>query len=554
VAIALVVVLLASACGGGSGSGGADDGAVSDTTAEDPVSGGRLVYGLTGESDGFNPASSRWTYNGLTVAKALYDPIATIGPDGTAQPYLVEAIEPNEDFTQWTITMRDGVEFHNGDPLTPEVLATHLKSMQLAPLTFFVFEPVDAVGVVDETARPQHEAGEISDEEYDVLRRQVVVFMSEPWAAFPAMLAGFQLGYVAHPDFVSGEIDEPVGTGPFVWDEWVPDDHLTLTRNDSYWREGLPYLDAVEFRPIVDPTTRFNSLRSGDLDMTVTNAPGQVVDLANDDDAHDELQFHPSESASDEMCVLLNTQSGPTADVEVRRALQLATDRQAIVDALYDGYYETADGPFESESPWYSDPGWPDPDPEAARELVEEWEAENGPLSIALTTTTAQDDLELGQVLVEQWSAAGVDVELRSLDQATVAAALPVGDFEAYLLQFFNGSDPDEHYAFWDPDPENIGGPGELSINFARYTSETVQDALHGARGTDDPDERAALYSEVWSDWAENVPYLWLFHTEFQLIASQQLRGLESFTFPDGDPAASMVWGASFLTTAWFAE
>jgi ABC-type transport system substrate-binding protein len=367
------------------------------------------------------------------------------------------------------------------------------------------------------------------------------------------MLAGYQLGYVAHPDFVAGDLDEPVGTGPFVWDEWVPDDHLTVTRNGSYWREGLPYLDAVEFRPIPDPTSRYQSLQTGDLDVTVTNAPGQVAELAEDEAAHEDFQFLESQSASDEMNVLFNTQSGPTADVQVRQALQLATDRQAITDALYGGYYEIADGPYEKDSQWYSDPGWPEPDPDAARALVEDYETENGPLEIELTITTAQDDLTLAQLLAEQWSEAGVEVEIKSADQATVANLLPVGDFEAYLLQFFNGSDPDEHFAFWDPDPANIGGPGELSINFSRYTSDTVREALYAARETTDAAERAELYGQVWTDWAENVPYLWLFHTQFMLIASDHVRGVDTFTFPDGEPAAGIVWGAAFLTTAWFA-
>ena len=78
-------------------------------------------------------------------------------------------------------------------------MATHLKTMQEAPLTFFTVEPIDAVAVIDESARPRFEAGELSEEEYDVLRRQVVVLMEEPWSTFPAFLAAYQVGYVPTP-------------------------------------------------------------------------------------------------------------------------------------------------------------------------------------------------------------------------------------------------------------------------------------------------------------------------------------------------------------------
>src|SRR5262245_55372182 len=206
--LALVpLMLLVTACGGG------DDSSSSGTTAVDsglePQYGGKVILGIAEHPEGFDPSRNRISYSALSVFKALYDPIAVVNDEGEAVPHLVESIEPNEDFTEWTITMRDGIEFSNGDPLTPQILATHLKTMQLSPLTVFTFKPINAVAVVDEAARPKHEAGEISDEDYDVMRRQVLVYMSEPWSTFPAFLATYQTGFVAHPDYLSGKLDTP---------------------------------------------------------------------------------------------------------------------------------------------------------------------------------------------------------------------------------------------------------------------------------------------------------------------------------------------------------
>lgn len=482
------------------------------------------------------------------MVKALYDPIAIVDDEGNIQPYLVESIEPNEDFKEWTITLRDGVTFHNGDALTPAIMANHLKQMQLSPITTFAFDAIQAVGVVDEVASIQLADGEISEEDYDVLRRQVVVYMKEPWSTFPAFLASYQVGYVAHPDFVAGEIDDPIGTGPFMLDDWVRDDHMTVVRNPDYWREGLPYLDAVEFRVVTDPQSRYQSVASADLDLMTTNSPQQVATLGTDG-LSEGLVLIPERGQGDEQMVILNCQAGPTADVEVRRALQLATDRAQLNEALYDGYFELADMPFSEASPWHADPGWPEPDPAGATELVDGWEAENGPLVISLKAYNSPDDLALAQAIQEQWEAVGVEVNIEALDEASALTVVPFGTYEAFVLQFMNATDPDEHYPFWTP--ANIGVPGELGINMPRYDSEVTAEALLAGRSTADAEARQAAYEPMWADWAENAPYLFLYHSASVVLARDEIHGVGQVTTPEGQPALGVRGGSIMFTEVW---
>src|SRR5262245_50818574 len=307
--------------------------------------------------------------------------------------------------------------------------------MQLSPLTVFTFKPINAVAVVDEAARPKHEAGEISDEDYDVMRRQVLVYMSEPWSTFPAFLATYQTGFVAHPDYLAGELETPVGTGPFVFDEAVQDDHVTLTRNPNYWREGLPYLDEVEFRTLTDPAARYHALEAGDIDMMISNAPSQMVDFGENGVA-DGQKLYEDRSQGDEQLLLLNTQSGPTADVNVRRALQLATDAAKLNSGLYDDHFDLADTPFSSESYWYADPGTPDPDATAAKELVDAYEAEHGHLAVTISTYDNTDALRLAQALQEQWNNAGIDTSVKALDDSGMITAITMGEFDVAMNQF----------------------------------------------------------------------------------------------------------------------
>ncbi len=550
----------ASSCGDDEGGGG---GSEQTTVTEKPVAGGKVVMGIAGETPtGFNPTSSQFSPSSNNVNKAIYDPIAVLDPDGIAQPYLVENFEPNEDFTEWVFTLREGVTFHNGDPLDAEVFATFLKAVQEGLLTSIALRPMDAVlnlAEGQEAARPMVESGDMSQEDWELMSRQVAVTTSIPWATLPAFFST-QPGFVAHPDY-TGTVDseptaeEPIGTGPFVFDDWVLDDHLTAVRNPDYWRTDadgnqLPYLDEVEFRPLPDDQTRLASLDTGDIDMMHTNSAELQMQAGADGSGVSEGQYVVFDGgAGDEMTVILNTAEEPLSDVEVRRALALATDKQLIVDGLYDGFFEVANAPYVPDDFWYTDPEWPEPDPDAASQMVEEWEAENGDLVIDLTIISIPENQRLAQTLEEQWSAVGIDVNIKAIDEGSVAASLLEGDYDGIMVAFFPYSDPDEHYHFWDP--ENIGDTGVLSVNFSRYTSEITKENLQAARGIDDREERKALYADVWKDWAENVPYLFLYHQKWIVIARDNVHGIESVTFPDGSPASPMSWGSIFLTQAW---
>src|SRR5262245_8251157 len=259
----LLVTLIATAAACGNDNGGDDaDSARTTTTTEQPTAGGKLVYGVSAETDGYIPDRNRWGPSAFNVARALYDPLTVIDPDGIAQPYLVKSIEPDDALQQWTITLRDeDIFFHNGDKLTAESIATFLKTMQLSPLAGFAFDPVQLVAVIDD--------------------KHVVVQSEEPWATFPAMLSS-QPGYMVHPGMFTGEITDPVGTGPFTFDEWERDDHLTVVKNDNYWRPGMPHLDEVEFRPLPDAGARRAALESGDIDLLHTNSASDLLAMHKD--------------------------------------------------------------------------------------------------------------------------------------------------------------------------------------------------------------------------------------------------------------------------------
>ncbi len=183
------------------------------TTTLAPVKGGRLVFGLTGETDGWLPQAARWSPSSDNVAKAVFDPLVALGADESVQPYLAQSFTPAADFRSWQIKVRPNVKFHDGTPFDAAALVQNLEADRTSPLVGSAFKPITAVEKVDDlTAK---------------------VTMSSQWANFPSLFltqAGFM---VAPAQIAAQDTRHPVGTGPFVFDTWTPDKSLKLNRNPS---------------------------------------------------------------------------------------------------------------------------------------------------------------------------------------------------------------------------------------------------------------------------------------------------------------------------------
>ncbi|MCU0267012.1 MAG: ABC transporter substrate-binding protein [Acidimicrobiales bacterium] len=513
-----------------------DDGVAADGVSAggeapvQPQTGGALVVGTLGEVDGFLPPSSRWSPSAHMVAKAIFDPLATYDVDGKARPYVLESWTARNDFTQWDLKMRPGVGFHDATPADAEALAANLEAYRTGLVSSTAYQPVTAVEVIDDLT--------------------VRVTTDVSWAQFPILFTT-QGGYLVAPSqLAAGDADRPVGTGPFVFQNWTKGDNLVVARNTQYWRSGLPYLERVEFRPIVDADTRRNALDAGDVDMIQSNAFTDFSRARNPDQLPEGLAAFENTAEAEELWVGFNTQTGPFADLRLRRALALATDRPGINDLLYDGLYEIVEEPYGAASPWYVDVEWPEYDPAEATRLVEEWEAENGPAAITLTVVANQEDLTLAQALQDQWGRVGVETTIDSQEETKFSLTLVTGDFDAIGTRIFNASDPDGDFIFYTE--QTLGEPGAISLNFARYTNGEVEQALLDGRANEDDAYRRDRYAVVWQDWAENIPYLWLFQAKWTITSGDRVRNVGVLSIPDFDqPAQPIQWGSIYLTEVW---
>ncbi len=167
-------------------------------------------------------------------ARTVFDPLTIVTAEGGWAPYLAESVVPNSSYTTWTITLKPNVVFHDGTPCNGAALLQNLQAQSKSLLTGIVINPT----LVSIT-----QTGPLA----------VAISFKSPWVPFPFYLAGGiggQIAYVVAPSMLANPngTNHPVGTGPFVFQEWIPNDHFTATANPNYWRPGhaLPGLHHVQ--------------------------------------------------------------------------------------------------------------------------------------------------------------------------------------------------------------------------------------------------------------------------------------------------------------------
>ena len=199
--------------------------------------------------------------------RQVADPLTIVNSDGEVEPFLLESFTPNEDFTEFTLVMRDGVTFHDGTPAGRRRRAESLVAMASGILQGQVFWDLANGSIFSDPPGDPADSIVLADD------KTVVVSFSRPVATFGFALAE-RTGWLIAPSYW----DNPdragalmVATGPFIMSEWVRDEATVLTANQNYWRtdaagEQLPYLDGITFRPVVDVAARRATMEAGDAD------------------------------------------------------------------------------------------------------------------------------------------------------------------------------------------------------------------------------------------------------------------------------------------------
>jgi len=503
-------------------------------STDTPRPGGKIVYGLMAETNGWNPATNQWGPSGLQVTNAIFDTLIAYDEHSAFKPFLAESFDHSADGKQWTFKLRPNVTMHNGKAVTADVIIRNQTYLWKSPIT----KPAYTYANIVEFAKKDD--------------LTFVVTLSRPSVMFPIFFAT-QLGVVADPDWLeSNDGVHPIGTGPFAIDSWDIGKQLVVKKNPNYWRVDargarLPYLDSVEFRIMPDAATQTAALQSGDLDLSETLNGAQIQQFQKDKAFQ---VYTDSKGESREQFVQLNTKVAPFDDPDARRALAYATDKKAYSDAMSEGFDEPADGPIAAGSPWFTDTDYPQYDPERAKELVDKVKASHGG-TFAFRLQGADDaELVLGaQILKEQWAKVGIDTTLDSKDQAKNIIEVLAGSYQSTMFHQFDAPNPIADGVWWDA--QGAKAPPEWTLNFARNDDQQITDALHAAITKPGFDDQKHEFDIVQQRIAADVPYIWLVHQRISLIASNRLVNLVHATLPDGSIALDMQQGAHHLDQIW---
>ena len=445
----------------------------------------------------------RIRYNGwLSNQTGVTETLMGLTPEMELYPRLAENLE-QEDDTTWRITLREGVTFHDGTPVTAQAVID-----SIAP-------------ILDEGSEfhNQRNAGLLGIAGMEAEGDRVVVFRTtEPNAAFPWILTEPGVVVLGAPSDAF-----PINaTGPFIFREAVPDQLYRVEANPNY-RDGVPGIAEVRTLAVTDPAAAALALEAGDVDLVI-NYP--EADFERITAAGAQGQTAPTVQL---YWLDIDATHGPLADARIRRAVSLAIDRQGIVDATLSGVGGVPAGTiYPALMPWAADIALTY-DPAAAEALLEEagavreggqWMRNGEPLRIDITTYSSRAPLPPTAELIQAYlSAIGID------------ARVVIGEWAANNDAIASGA-ADLHLQAWgvapSGDPAYFPGAvlhSDADSNIGGYSNPELDALLAEGRQTFDPATRQAIYERVQAIIAEEAPLIPVFHASQVSVARSGLEG-----------------------------
>lgn len=458
-----------------------------------PVAGGTLIVARAGDMQGTDP-HKQTAFTSFRVLEHIYDPLLALDKDMNVIPNLAETWAWSNDNKTLTMTLRQGVVFHNGDPMTSaDVKASYerLLNEETGAAARSFFTSIESIEAPDDYT--------------------VVFNLTAPNAAILAAMTNPNSAILSNELLESGwdPASEAIGTGAFKLARWEPDNVLVLEKNPDFWIEGLPYLDSMEFRTLPDEASILAGLRAGTLDWAIINNPRVGIVAAGSSN------LVVSKATSLAYHVLqLNANRPVFQDLRVRQAISCAIDRQQVLDtaSLGEGQVTSPATP-----PFYQAPHDQlfcyTKDIEKAKALL----AEAGNPEVKFTIIAATDEpptaVSEAQNIQAQLAEIGVTVEIETLELGVYVDRWLKADFDAAAA--LNGGNPDPHnmfFRYWH-------STGNLN-SVANYSDPKIDELLVKASASTDPEERKAIYTEVQVLLTEAVPWVWLY-TSYEYRAMQ---------------------------------
>lgn len=439
--------------------------------------GGELRFGRWEEPLTFDPQIPG-DNGSIYLIVQVFDTLVRPGPTGTElEPGLAESWDISDDKLSYTFHLRPTAKFSTGDAVTVDDVVFSLERAREAGRGYaFLFEPLDKIEAVDATS--------------------VKVTLKRPFAPMLSTLSVFASSIVpksvvtADPDNFGSK---PVGSGPFMVQEYTRGDKVVLVPNPYYWDLGadckpLPYLDKITVQYVPESNSRVLGFRNNDFDVIAIVPYSEAKSLSSVDGIS--LEVAPLYRLD---YVYLNHKAAPLDKKDFRLALNYAADRQAILDLVFFGYGELPNS-FMPKMNFHS----PDVpmipyDPEKAKELLASAGYAGEKLSLLIPSGDAPSK-QIATILQQSWSEVGINVELQEMDGGAIFGELAKGNYQANVSYITSDINDDDELATLQGDSSAQSG---FFSFFSFYDNPKVNELLAQARSTDDAAKRAELYKQV---------------------------------------------------------
>ena len=479
--MALLLSASLCACGGSKTAEGTSEAAGESSEAETsntlsegtPVPGGSVVYGMTQDLASLDPhvdtdAGTR------DVVFNLYEGLVKPTSDGGFIAAVASDYTISDDAKTYTFTLRDGITFHDGTPVTIEDVKYSIdRYAEIQGESSAFSSLVDSVEVQDD--------------------KTLVVNLKESYSEFLPMMT-----IAIIPQSNEDPAGNPIGTGPFKYVSYTPGQNLELEKYDGYWQEGVPSLDSVEFKFIADVDTAFVELQAGTIDILKYLTSAQAETLGDD---YKIVQG----SMNLVHAMYLNSAYEPLSKTEVRQALCYAVDRDAINNFIFGGkshiigshmipamskYYEP-----EAETVYSYDP-------EKAKELLADAGYADGfDLEITVPSSYSQH-VDSAQIIADELSQVGINVTLNQVEWSTwLQDVYKGGNFQATVIGFDGTLAPSDWLKKYVTDDAK---------NFMHYSNTEYDDVFNTACTTVDDDVKVENYKKAQMILAEDAAAVYI--------------------------------------------
>jgi len=543
----LVLILAVSACSSSSkGGGGSSTGT---TTPGKPKPGGKITIAMEAEnSGGWCMPEAQLAAAGIQVARSIYDTLVVPDQNNNYVPFLASKIDHNKNYTVYTLTIRDGIKFHDGTALTAQVVKDNLdaytgKTDSKNLLFRFEFDADHWISDV-KTTGPM----------------TVEIDLKNPWVAFPSHLYSYgRLGIEAEAQLHAGAncFKDMIGTGPFMFKgDWVVNDHLTVVKNPNYWRtdqygQKLPYLDQITFKPVVDTNTLTNGLLSKQYDMALTDSADAVQSLTSAQKSGS-INWLQDTKFPETTYAIFNETKAPFDDINARKAYAFAVNSQQYNQVAQHNLQTKTAGPFGPGTIGFVDPSAypagvippPTGDVAQAKKFAAAYQTDTGqPLSFTYLTATDALSLRNAKLIQGFMNAAGIHMDIHQEEQSQNISDVIAKNYQVSGWRNHPGFDPDDQWIWWhcyatpapqQPAEKNVADPGppangnncDNPVNFSAFNDSIINKDLETGRSNPDEATRAKAYKDLNVEFSKQYWEAWGYFSIWTIPYQKNVNGI----------------------------